>query len=103
LSKTRVTISLSLAYKLSRSDQSRSKFWQRFSACWWAILLSMYWSVCHHQVRRTASSLIHRKGCSRRERRAWGSTSSIATSTSALNEGPGLPTVHAFTTRSPWW
>ena len=77
--------------------------WQRFSACWWAILLSMYWSVCHFQVRRTASSLIHRKGCSRLERSELGSTSSIAASTSALNEGPGFPTVHAFTTRSPWW
>lgn len=79
----------------------QKQVWQRFSACWWAILLSMYWSVCHCQVRRTASSLIHRKGCSRLERRAWGNTSSIAASTSALNKGPGFPTVHAFTTRSP--
>ncbi len=28
----------------------QEQVWQRFSACLWAILLSMYWSMCHHQV-----------------------------------------------------
>ena len=75
---------------------------RQFSLNSLSIFLSLFRSVCHHQVRRTASSLIHRKGCSRLERSELGSTSSIAASTSALNEGPGFPTVHAFTTRSPW-